>query len=719
MERSYNSSFMRTDFSRSSLPGWKPPIDVTQEHRALETLKRAWRSQSTASPINEYGSGKPILIVDLDDFEIYRTPSANHQGRSFELIGLHHANAPVPKRLSLDGFLCLGSVKIYVEGLSIECCSIEGYQQNQSSDVTVYVQTRLAKNDANYDIWFRVNKPSQYYTRFHEPFLCVAQLAKHTLDYLEENPRGSVGLNDFKQKFSRWLTDRYTEDLSFREWHAQFQNRTDFRVDVNAYIDFLYQEAYNLPNSKQMLDQPLWGDCMARGLTAVQKQDEVAKHTITTPDVYESFKDMYFGKKLRSMSMSDDVQKLQRRRKRELGFQDDSSVLAGKQPRCQAYGTSPVKIGDVVAFDPDRNDTKAWKNPKGDWLAYVQNTQTLRNGVQRLFVLYLYRPHDTNISIAKYRFKNELFFSDNCNCTEGELLSTYIKGKYNIDWLPQKIDSTTGYFVRQTYMTQESAFVTLKNEHKTCICRKTNTMLPKSYRRGDTVYITKRVGSQDILEPVVIRHIGEANDYVTVRKLLRLDRDCVRLISEASRTREIANNELVLTDDYEQVQASTIQRRCHIRFIPKHRILQEEIPFPYNRRGAGDFWFISMGIVTSKSGPRLVYLSQLPRTFNQGEKSTDLPRAKKLPGLSIFCGGGNFDRGLEEGGAVEFRHAIDLDGRAIHTQRANAKSGSNLQLYFGSVDDYLTLALAGVKHQLIARVGELAFIAAGSPCPGK
>jgi hypothetical protein len=59
------------------------------------------------------------------------------------------------------------------------------------------------------------------------------------------------------------------------------------------------------------------------------------------------------------MPMSNSVQKLQRRRKIELGFLDDSAALAHKQPKCQAYGSFQIQVGDVVAFDPDSKDTKA------------------------------------------------------------------------------------------------------------------------------------------------------------------------------------------------------------------------------------------------------------------------------------------------------------------------------------------------------------------------
>jgi DNA (cytosine-5)-methyltransferase 1 len=91
---------------------------------------------------------------------------------------------------------------------------------------------------------------------------------------------------------------------------------------------------------------------------------------------------------------------------------------------------------------------------------------------------------------------------------------------------------------------------------------------------------------------------------------------------------------------------------------------------------------------------------------------------RPLKGLSIFSGGGNLDRGLEEGGAVNFTHVIDISAEAIHTQRANAQHPSKTNFYWGSVDDYQLALCEGFEHEVVARIGDIQFIAAGSPCPG-
>lgn len=94
------------------------------------------------------------------------------------------------------------------------------------------------------------------------------------------------------------------------------------------------------------------------------------------------------------------------------------------------------------------------------------------------------------------------------------------------------------------------------------------------------------------------------------------------------------------------------------------------------------------------------------------------PAFKKLTGLGMFCGGGNFDRGLEEGGAVEFKYSVDWAKGAIHSYRANAQVPDEMQCFLGSVNDYLALAMKGSEADFTAVPGEIGLIFAGSPCPG-
>ncbi|CAO2654469.1 Nn.00g112020.m01.CDS01 [Neocucurbitaria sp. VM-36] len=711
----------QNDFARSHITNWSPPYPVTPEKEAIRSLKAEWKGQSSKAPVYDgYTSRRKLLIVDLHDFDIYRCPNSGNKGRASELTSLHYLEVPSPKNLCLDGLLCIGSTEYYVQTVAIQDSSIEGFGDEEAG-IVAYVQSESASRDSGYDIWYRLNKPSPDYKKFHEPFLWVAQLAKHVIDYIEAQPAGSVGLESFRLHFHRWLVAQFSRSQSqeFRRWHQSFRGQVDFRVGINAYIDYVHQQAFNLPNSKQLLAHPLWSECMAAGLAIIKPQEQIVEHTLATPDVYDSFKDMYFGNNIRKMDASEHVKAEQELRKAQLGFARSHPVSPSAQspslPPCQPYGESPVRVGHIIALDPDETDRRLWKNANCEWLAYVQRAEFLNNGTQLLSVLWLYRPRDTNMIEAKYPFDNELFLSDNCNCSEGQLLSTDVKGRYSVDWSPTEIDSTKGFFIRQTYITQESAFVTLQEAHKTCSCKKRKPVPLDLYQPGDYVYITKTVRGRKILEPACIRRMDKVSSSVTIRKLLRLGRDCAELAIKAYRT-DVAPNELVLTNEYEEVNASRIQRLCSVRFVSKQDVLRKQVPFPYNRGGAGDFWFLSMGIATSTGDQQLVFLAKLPSYFREGVAMT--APDQKLKGLSIFSGGGSLDRGLEEGGAVEFHTAVDLSATAIHTQRANARDPSKMQLYHGSVDDFFNGALAGRDPQLIARIGEVDFIAAGAPCPG-
>lgn len=129
---------------------------------------------------------------------------------------------------------------------------------------------------------------------------------------------------------------------------------------------------------------------------------------------------------MEAMPMSPGVEALQHRRKRAPGFAEIVSTGPHKQPHCQPYGTSQIQVGDVVSFYPSQQDTGKWKGTQAAkitkiakpaeivWFAYVQGTETMKDGNQKLQVVWMYQPWDTTISIAKYIFPNELFFSDHC-----------------------------------------------------------------------------------------------------------------------------------------------------------------------------------------------------------------------------------------------------------------------------------------------------------------
>ncbi|CAN9151930.1 unnamed protein product [Alternaria alternata] len=699
-----------SDFARSHVANWSPPVPVTPESEALRGFKSEWNRNSGQHFYDGRESGKKLLIVDLQDFEIYRAPTS--EKRAYELISLHYLEIPITKKLCFDGFVCLGATKHFVHAVPIQDSSIEGYGDLENAGVTTYIQSTLAAEDTVYDIWYRLNKATPGYRKFHKSFVWVAQLGKHVIDYLES--ARSVGLHDFREDFHSWFTQRFDRCPDFERWHSAFRHQIDFRIAVNAYIEYFYNQAFNLPNSKQLLAHPLWRECMAKDLTAIEPQEKVIKQTIATPEVFSCFKDMYFGGQLRKQRPREDIAIKQEHRKRRLGFAKRGSARQTTTTRpnvCEPYGNSTVRVGDIVALTPDETDSRVWRNTNWDWLAYVQATELLKNGVQKLFVLWIYRYQETNISIARYPYENEVFLSDNCNCTEGELLSTDIKGRYDVDWSPTIIDNNH-FFIRQTYVTQDSAFVTVHSSHMTCACLRPTP--EETFHRGDTVYMARSLHNTEILDPVVVQHIDHANKMITIRKLLRLKRDCEELAIKAGRV-DPAPNELVLTDEYEVVAISRIQRRCHIKFVSKSDVVNGCLPFTYNRGGAGDLWFLAMGMIAKGQGKSLVFLRSLPSSFHEGP---DMTCSQPLRGMSLFSGGGSLDRGLEEGGAVVFNSAVDFSQHAMHTQRANSKNPEAMSLFCGSVDDHFNAALKGNRPNIIPQVGDVDLIAAGSPCPG-
>jgi DNA (cytosine-5)-methyltransferase 1 len=673
-----------------------------------------WKRLPDNSPIPKTSKHEnKTIIADLQDFEIYRCPT-NDRTRPYELTSLHLFDVKA-KNLCFDGYVRLGKVKHYLERISIEDLSIEGYGRTKSSRIDAYIQTKLASNDRTHNIWFRLRKPAPRYERFHNPFLWVATLGKHVIDYMDSQPKASVGLESFHTDFHSWLVQRFGLNKRFKIWFRAFHNTSDFRVAVSAYIDYIINQAYNLSTSTYLTSHPLWAQCKCDRRLAVRIQPKLVKETVTTPHVLECFKDMYFASKLKRVDLSRDVKKAQEKRMRSLGFAKSVSMYHSitKHADNKTRNIS-VHMGDVVSIIPDEVDKRKWQKSGEEWLAYVQGIELCGDGQQQLMVLWFYRPVDTNICLARYPVAKEVFLSDNCNCGERKIFSTDVSRKYSVDWSPRILDTAKDLIIRQTYITQDSAFLTVNDDHKLCSCRKPK-VTSSGWRAGDTVYISKTVNGTQLLEPVVIHDINYKSKEVIVRTLLRLDRDCTQLATKAGRSK-VAPNELVLTGRLKALPISRIKRPCHVRFVPQHDLLEDRMPSWYKARGSGDFWYISMGLESVNDAQRLFFLDRLPHGFHEAQE-VPLPRTR-LKGLSLFSGGGSLDRGLEEGGAVEFQTAVDYDPAAIHTQRANCRDPARMRLFCGSVDDYLQSLLFGNLINSVALINEVELISAGSPCPG-
>ncbi|KAF3010628.1 DNA methyltransferase Dim-2 [Curvularia kusanoi] len=691
------------DHPRSSAVNYVPPGPITSETEILQLLDDAI---DTASETSNTRIQREDIIADLEGFEIYRCPLSERK-RGSELIGLNFFDVRA-RNLRFDGYILVDNTRHYVERLKVENISIGGYGADDHPNIVAYIQTPSK-------IWLRLGQPASRYMRYHVPFIWAATLGKHAIDYMEDQPAGAVSLEDFTTIFNSWLAQRFGSNKHLQRWFALFGNKTDFRVAFHAYKGFIYKQALNMSTSQHLMSHPIWSHCMCNSLVAIKRRSTQVSYTITTAHVYQCFKEMYFSTRLKRKPLSTAVNQSRRQRALKLGFAEDHALTTAiRLKRNDNMDTSNIRIGDVVSVVPDDTDKRHWQKSSDVWYAFVQGIVSTTSGAKRLMILWLYRPEDTNICLAKYPVTRELFLSDNCNCREGVLLTTDVTRTYMVEWAPKSLNTTKDFLIRQTYMTNDSAFVTYKYEHRVCSCRTPKPNLLK-WRAGDTVYITKMTAGMKVLEPAVIQEIDEDSRTARVRTLLRLRRDLLHLAADAGRTR-ILPNELVLTGKLKTISLTHIQRSCYVRFVPKADILNNIIPAPYDQGGAGDFGFITMGLDSTIANGRLIFLESLPRGFHE-TREHQLPY-KKLRGLSLFSGGGGLDRGLEQAGAVEFDTSVDYDPAAIHTQRANCKDPRRMRLFCGSVDDYLKILISGNKDHSVARIGEIDLIASGSPCPG-
>jgi DNA (cytosine-5)-methyltransferase 1 len=219
------------------------------------------------------------------------------------------------------------------------------------------------------------------------------------------------------------------------------------------------------------------------------------------------------------------------------------------------------------------------------------------------------------------------------------------------------------------------------------------------------------------LDPVVIVGHDKIRKQVTVRRLLRAKQDCAQFM-DPTRAQLTPKNELTWTDELITVSASRIDRKCYIRFFSEKQVQSGNLPFPYNYDGRWDFWYIASRLVSHEgSQNRLVPITS-PLPMVEGLDMSSPPTKKPLRGLSLFSGGGSFDRGLEAAGGVAFKDTVDFCEWAVLTQKANAEHSSDCRFYKASVDDFLKAAILNSDLTRIPSIGSVQIVAGGSPCQG-
>ncbi|KAL5392750.1 hypothetical protein DPSP01_000450 [Paraphaeosphaeria sporulosa] len=713
--RSTSSTTLFTDeghFPRHYDKAWTHAVRRVSEAEAIKSLKAAFSALQHDAHLKDGNRGeKEPLYIDATDYEIYTKPETNFIGELHSLDFMDVAG----KKLLFSGVLSIGATRHYVQGIPIKSYSIEGYGVDDDPNAIVYIVSHDASNDRTHDIWYRLGVPSRPYKRFQDAFQWIATFGKHTMDFLEDNER--VILADFRQNFDRWLQQRFPEHPDVGKWRKTYGS-TDFRKILHAYIPYMWSEAMCL-REDSLLNHPLWKQCERSDDDMIEPKCE---KTVATPQVYECFKNRYFAGQIMGMMPSSAVLEARETRLRTLGLPSKRHPISSARPSHANQQRNSFEIGDVVCIAPDEFENQMWRKQAKDaatvheWIGYVQRVISLSNGRQRLYVIWLYRPEDTTISTTDYPVTKELFMSDNCNCQEHALLSSEITRRSSVEWFSRAYSTRKEFLVRQKYEMGTSSFVTLKDTDFQCSCqgsRSTSRPITPTYNRGDTVYLRQK----DVLEPVVIEAIDITMKQITIRRLERLRKFVLESICDIPQ-RRIAANELIWTEKFESVALSSIEGRCYVRFFTPEDMATSRVPFPYDQAGTGHCWTLSIGV--GSDGHTLKDLSTAPWQLREGPDYAPMDPSKKLPGLSLFSGLGNLDKGLEAGGAVHFHTSVDMNGRAIQTLRANTEDPDKLNLWFGSVDDYLHALLSGDSPHmnLVAKIGNVGVIAGGSPCPG-
>lgn len=656
----------------------------------------------------------------LNDFAIYcDTDRYPNEMRPLQLLDTRVGHSTY----YFDGVLSRNDSKFFVRRVPIHAVPIAGYGiESVSVGGKVWLQS---SHNAAREIYYLLGEPATEYQRFWKPFIWIADLAKHVIDFLDEmdTEKRPVIIQSFRSDFFSWLQQVHGHNAEFKNWKSKHPSN-DFGTSVVANIGYIYKEAHAILDTRALDFHPLWSQVLNLDLYKSEPCIENSP-TIVTQYIHDCFKDLPFGSRLETSPLSEVTRHLRDQviTRRHLpapttlrsSLVSQSSHATGAAMQGKELGgpklTRIIKAGHTISTSRDNIHIwkkEGWKEVQDldRWFALVQKVHRDRHGQRTFDVVWYYRPADTLCGLMKYPWTNELFLSDHCSCTEDRKISeNEILALHDVEFWGRPTTQKE-FFCRQTYMHTERRWVTLKEQHFQCEHVRPYTER-KEHQRGETVLVRLDLTS-DRSEPCEVISYFKEQQYrkVKLRRLLRR--------SEIELTAQFAPNELVYTDQLVAVRTPRIQSTCFIRFFHA----SEDIPVPYSRSGAGNFFFLShRQAIDPVSGARsCVPLQTAPPTLRQAYDPNQ--RSAKLRGLDLFCGGGNFGRGLEDGGAVEMRWMNDMNNTAIHTYMANVDDPDSVQPFLGSIDDMQKHAMEGRFSQKVPLVGHVDFISAGSPCPG-
>jgi len=703
---------------RSLAVNFEPPATCVGEDRALTDLLQHIDAAAGAD-----------IEIELSDFSIYVDAAAYpNQLRSLHFLATSRQGHSC---MYFDGVLSVEDIRYFVRKVPFRELPVGNYgSETDTVGDQIWIRSHRNERGGRFrgrgnppvyhrreNIYYRLMDPSIEYSRYYEPFLWVANLGKHFVDFCQHNrdEHRPVSIYDFKSSFSNWLQATHGASPSFQKWHAKLGS-CDYRASIVANVEYIWKEACSiLPREAPNLDVFREIYSFKRFIPVAELGENEIQETVVTPYIYRCFGHMKVGTLLKPVEPSTTAGRPEDIDAPKLEPQSDVKI-PGRLRRGRLRDGSSIKPGDVISTRPDAAESGTkWKayTASNDqlWYALVQKISTTRRGSRVFEVIWLYHPCDTPCGAMKYPWDNELFLSNHCTCEEGKgsnIKENDVLGIHTVEWFGGPTTSAE-FFVRQMYLSDDRRWVTLKKEHLVC---DHSTNKSPGYRSGDTVLVSVAPG--ELLQPFIVRqcYTHDGKDWAHLQRLLR------RHQFDRTGKRVARPNELTLVFKFTTVEVSKIVGRCLVRAFAK----DETIPTPYDGGGVGtafcltykQIWgstFDDTAIVPVEPGDAL--------PFHQGfDPTKPYGLHRRLRGLDLFCGCGNLGRGLEDGGAVDVRWANDIWDKALHTHMANARSPDAIRPFLGPVDELLRRALKGKFSRSVPSPGEVDFISGGSPCPG-
>ena len=696
---------------RSCYEPFDAAMPVMSETKALEKLASVRK-----------GLQKPtgnFIEYDLDQFAVY----CDTKVYPCEMRSLHHLDTRAEFRnFFFDGVLSVGGQsKTFVKRVPIVAMPIDNYRDLTKHTVRgqIWLQSEL---NQQHTIYYRLGQPVREYARFFKPLLWVADLAKHFVDYLAVMgaSKRKVSIHLFRSSFRTWLQRVHKNAPAFVEWLDEHPSE-DLRTSIVANLAFLHKEAIGVLGEKGTYYHTIWSEIW--DFSRYQRQPKAANpHTVVTQYMYDLFEHMPFGDQLEVVPLSKNTESLRNRLIQECHLElpcalHDTTKSVSTAAELRIKNIEP---GDTISTKRDDElSGTLWKREVSRgfadvdrWFARVQKVTMTKSGTRIFDVIWYYRPVDTLCGLMKYPWNNELFLSDHCSCAEQhKIAESEVLGVHEVDFGGA---STTraDFFCRQTYFHKERKWTTLHTTHMHCKHtdqgkEQRRAPSPSQYRVGDTLLVHIDTASS-VAEPceLVASFREEGKRIYRFRRLPRR-RD---VDPEATAARP---NELIYGHALVEGRSNRIVGRCHVRFFAAGT----RIPTPYDRDGVGAYFFMSHGAMRGHGGvQRWAPLDTAPPSLRQGwDPAVATPR---LRGFDLFCGGGNFGRGLEDGGGIEMRWANDYDDKALHTYMANVACPQAVAPFLGSIDDLQRRAIEGRFSKAVPPIGDVDFVSGGSPCPG-